>query len=690
MMPSRRLPSCSVPCARFALSTLTGLMLGTALPGLVTAAPLISRLTPPSEAPVSGEATPIIARFLPGQRFDLQATVQPQGGQAIGEIIFRVDGRVVEAPVARYTEGLARHLPAGSIVATVRAWSVRSPGVHTLSVEAVDEAGERSLAEGRFEVVAITRGERPVKNIIMLVGDGMGIAHRTAARIVAGGVSQGKARKLLAMDTFPVTGLVMTASLDSIVTDSSPGMSNYMTGNKAANNQEGVFPDDTLDPFDNPRVEYLAEYLKRTRGTALGVVTTADVFDATPAAMAVHTSNRGAGTGIVDQFFDDRELTGLQVLMGGGRKWFLPRQGDDRSASANGSHRATASDYVLPADLVRGWGAAPGRRDPERDLLGDMRQAGWRYAAERHELGEVRPGDRLLGLFALGNMNVALDKIDGRRAMARGEPPGVVGDFGIPASGERFTDQPMLEEMTEAALKALGGAKNGFLLLVEGASIDKQAHNMDSERWIVDTIEFDRAVAVARRFAERHPDTLVIVTADHETGGANVIGASRLSQAELVRRAASGQGASAGGSRHGVVGTYEKAGFPRYTLGADGYPLTMDVDRRVLIGYAADADRHEDWLTNPHPLRDPLQPFAGVPPLASYPAGPLDRDVASGLRLTGQVEDGVAVHTGSDVPLSAMGRGASLFSGVMDNTEVFFRLVQAINGLPAGARGAAR
>jgi len=138
------------------------------------------------------------------------------------------------------------------------------------------------------------------------------------------GYAQGKALEPLAMDGFTATGLVKTASLNSIVTDSSPGMTAYVSGNKNNNNEEGVFPDDTVDAFDNPRVEYLSEYLHRTQGKQLGIVTTADVFDATPAGNAVHTSNRGAGTGIVDQFFDDRGLTGLRVLMGGGRKWFLP------------------------------------------------------------------------------------------------------------------------------------------------------------------------------------------------------------------------------------------------------------------------------------------------------------------------------------------------------------------------------
>jgi alkaline phosphatase len=132
-----------------------------------------------------------------------------------------------------------------------------------------------------------------------------------------------------------------------------------------------------------------------------------------------------------------------------------------------------------------------------------------------------------------------------------------------------------------------------------------------------------------------------------------------------------------------VVGNYETAGFPKYTTAGDGYPATTDIDRKLLIGYGANADRYEDWLTNPGPIRDSQQPFNGVAPLDTYPSGPLDRDIAGGFLITGQVEGTTAVHTGSDVPLSAFGPGARLFTGVMDNTDVFFKLGQLVIG---GAR----
>jgi alkaline phosphatase len=116
---------------------------------------------------------------------------------------------------------------------------------------------------------------------------------------------------------------------------------------------------------------------------------------------------------------------------------------------------------------------------------------------------------------------------------------------------------------------------------------------------------------------------------------------------------------------------------------ADGYPATTDVDFRLLIGYAANADRHEDWRTSPQPLRDSQQPFNNQPPLNGYPTGPLDRDVAGDFLVTGQIADTVAAHTGSDIVVSALGPGSSLFSGVMDNTDVFFKAMQVVlRGVP--------
>ena len=516
------------------ISTLTCLL---TLSAYVSAQPVVTRLTPPSELFSSGQPAPIIARFLPEQRFDLQATIKPDdANKSITKAEFAINNQLVKVSTALRdcSTGCLPNVPKNSAVATVRAITIKTPGTHTFTMTATQSDGQKVVATGNFEIVPFENGGQKVKNIIIFLGDGMGVAHRSAARIVAGGFAQGKSIKSLAMDTFPVTGLVKTASLNSIVTDSAPGMAAYVSGNKGNNNEEGVFPDDTLDPFDNPRIEYLSEYLKRTQGKALGIVTTADVFDATPAANAIHTSNRGAGTGIVDQFFDDRNLTGLSVLMGGGRKWFLP-------STVPGSQRSDRNDYAFSstdahtADIVKRWGASPGKLDKDRDLIADFKSAGFAYASDKSSLDAVNPAqtNKLLGLFAYSNMNVALDKIDGRRGKKNGVKGSVVDDFGFP-------DQPMLEEMTTKALDVLSKDKNGFVLMVEAASIDKQAHNMDTERWILDTIEFDNAIRVGQSFAQKRGDTLVIITADHEVSGVSLIGGSIVSDSKLAELAKEG------------------------------------------------------------------------------------------------------------------------------------------------------
>ena len=216
-----------------------------------------------------------------------------------------------------------------------------------------------------------------------------------------------------------------------------------------------------------------------------------------------------------------------------------------------------------------------------------------------------------------------------------------------------------------------------------GASIDKQAHAMDTERWILDTLEFDRAVATARAFLATDPDTLIVVCADHECAGVNIIGASRVTNAKLTELS-QGIGNTNNAIREAVVGVYESAGFPVYTMADDGYPTTTDPDNKMLIGYAGNADRYENWLTNPLPLQDSQQPFGKVAPLNTYPAGPINRDTNGMFLVTGQVPSAgagsSAVHTASDIPVYAEGRGASLFRGSIDNTDVFFNVMQAVLG----------
>ena len=641
------------------------------------------RLIPPSGA-----------RFLPGQLFDVRVEGK---GAAPYQATLTLDGK----PLA-FTSGTADPVLTDGITSTgfggfnARGFSVRKPGKHTLAATFTDASGAAVRASSEIEIVR-AGGRQGVKNVIIYLGDGMGVAHRTAARIVSKGVTAGDPNGWLAMDGMPGTGLVSTHSLNSIVTDSAPGMSCYTTGNHAQNGQEGVFPAQVKNAFHAPRVEYLGHYLHRTRGTALGIVTTADVEDATPAANAVFTANRGAGTGICDQYLDESDArdtrqfgSGLRVLLGGGRRWFLP-------ASDPYSSRAAASDYAgLPADLLAGWhlpAGAAGAVDTGRDLIADFKAAGFGYAGDKASLdGELaRDPQRLLGLFAYGNMNVSLDKISARRFRAGDATASdtVVQDHLAP-------DQPMLDEMTAAALRVLKHDRKGFVLMVEGAHIDKQSHQMDAERAIGDVIELDKAIGVGLEFARKDGDTLVLVTADHECSGFALIGAltgaaagqpGPIAAARNLPSDAAVLDPAATPARQALVGPYDAAGFPAYTIRPDGFPASYDIDGKLLVGFGGNGDRYENWLTPGKPSRESLTPTRLASELAAkgYASNvPFTRTEksANGFFIRGQaIGKDQAVHTASDIPISAYARDPFTwlpFVGVQRNTDVFFKIAGAM------------
>jgi alkaline phosphatase len=648
---------------------LTTLLAGFALAGAASAAPTIA-VSPPSGA-----------RFFPGQRFDVRVEAK---GAAPFSATLTIDGKpqaftspAAAATPSATTDGISK---AGYGGFNLRGYSNARPGRHIISATVADATGSAS-ASATFAVESPGAEDEggKTRNVIILLGDGMGTAHRTAARLVRYGASAGDPNDFLNMDKFPGTGLVTTHSLNSIVTDSAPGMACYTTGNHSQNGQEGVYPANVTNPFYQPRVEYMSEYLHRVKGASTGIVTTADVEDATPAATAVHTGDRNKGQGIVDQYLDESGNTGLAVLMGGGRRWFLP-------SKQYGSSRSTNNDYDnLPADLVSAWSIpTPGAVDPDRDLIADFRAAGFEYADTSTALSSAmgRSPSRLLGLFGYGNMNVAVDKIAKRR---NAQQAPVVDDYHAP-------DQPMLDEMTEAALQVLSKNRKGFFLMVEGAHIDKQSHLMDAERTVGEVIEFDRAVGVSKEWADRLGNTLVIVVADHECAGFSIIGALQggVSALQALPSDAAANDPAATPARQKVVGTYDAAGFPRYDIRPDGYPASQDIDGKILYGYGASADRYETWLTRPQPVIDSLltSSIKGELRTKGYVSEPAERGTKgsaedrNGFFLRGQA-GGVtnAVHTASDIPISAYSSGGQAwrkFVGVQKNTDVFFKLMESV------------
>jgi alkaline phosphatase len=199
-------------------------------------------------------------RFAPGQRFDIRVE-----GTGTGPVYnFSASLKINGTPQA-FTSGSGDSVATDGISTAgwggfnLRGYSLDHDGIYTMEATFTSSQGTKIITQSIVIEKLANVGTAKVKNIIFLLGDGMSISHRTAARVVRYGVQAGTPKGWLAMDKFPTQGMVSTFSLNSYVTDSAPGMSGYTTGSHHNNNQEGVFPAQVTNKFFQPRVEYIAE-----------------------------------------------------------------------------------------------------------------------------------------------------------------------------------------------------------------------------------------------------------------------------------------------------------------------------------------------------------------------------------------------------------------------------------------------
>jgi alkaline phosphatase len=456
----------------------------------------------------------------------------------------------------------------------------------------------------------------------------MSVPMLTAARLVSVGNTEGRYDGAFNIDGMEEIGLIHTSGLDSIMTDSANSASAYNTGHKSAVNALGVYPDTSPDTLDDPKQETFAELIERVRGMSVGIVTTADWTDATPAAVFAHTRRRSDRAFIAADPLD-RGL-GFDVIMGGGARYMLPM-------SIEGS-----------------------RREDERDVISEYEAAGYTVAEDADSLAAAvaAEADKILGVFHISDMNVWLDR-------------NVYTD-----NAADFPNQPGLTEMTLAALETLSRNENGFYLEVEAASVDKAMHPLDQERMLADLIEFDQAIGAAVDWvAQNAPDTLIVVTADHGHGY-DVYGTVDV---EAFNAAADDAG------RLDAIGVYNEAGFPTYVdEDGDGYPDDWAVSRTL----AGTVNNHPSYTEDFQ-----VSPVFRVPAILGEAGVAVDNpdDDPTGIPMSADLPPGTeqGVHTLQDVPVFASGPGAESFGRVMDNTDVFFGMSEAI-GLDPLAEPAAQ
>ena len=337
---------------------------------------------------------------------------------------------------------------------------------------------------------------RKPKNVILLVGDGMGDAEVTLGKYYGKG-----ARGTLNMETLPFTGSVTTWNLTpgpgpeyapNYTPDSAPTATAWSTGKKTidARLSQGPSEAETV-PGSNEGYTTTFEVAKE-RGMRVGNVTTAEYSDATPAAPASHISRRACqGPN------DARTLCPTET----------------KSAGGLGSVVEQQADHLLDVNL--GGGRARWEQtldDGSGTVLDYARSKGFRYVDNSEDLAAITSLGRgpVLGLFTSGNMTTEF------APLIAAPTPGAGGPDYRCQEGNRPANEPSLAAMTSKALSLLDrDNRRGFFLQVEGASIDKRDHASDVCGQIGETLAFDRAIGVALEYQEENPDTLVVVTADH-------------------------------------------------------------------------------------------------------------------------------------------------------------------------------
>ncbi|MBM7563640.1 alkaline phosphatase [Paenibacillus sacheonensis] len=390
-----------------------------------------------------------------------------------------------------------------------------------------------AAGHGKNEAEAASK---QAKNVILFVGDGMGTAQRDAIRLATVG-EKGQ----LAMDAMPYLGLIHTSSTIP-VTDSAAAATAFASGVKTYNGAIGV-------DANKKSVKTILEYAKEM-GKSTGIVTTSQVTDATGAAFASHVEDRSKQSDIALQYLTKSKV---DVLLGGGEDFWYP------AGQAGKFKDEPAED---PSEKSKGT---------QGNLVDKAKQLGYSFVSNKTDMQKAK-GGKLLGLFA-------------NEEMFQQRPEG---------EGDLYNPIVPLPDMTKKALDTLSANKKGFFLMVEEEATDEMAHSNNAKLTIKAGQQLDQSVQIAKNFAKSHPDTLVLVLADHETGG-----------------------------------------FSIEEVNADDE--------------SGDAISKEDG------------PFA-----------------IANSKLNFVVDWTTSSHTAVDVPVTVMGPGAELFSGVYENTGIFTRLAQAM------------
>jgi alkaline phosphatase len=426
------------------------------------------------------------------------------------------------------------------------------------------------------------------KYVFLMIGDGMGASQRQTAEYYNQHISWGMGEKLI-MNNLPVTGINITNSADNYVTKSAAAGTALATGYKTNNGMLGILP-------NGEKLKTIAEAAKN-RGWKIGIISSARLTHATPASFMAHNKDRDAENEIAEDILNFQ----ADFMAAGGYRHFV---------SKNGLFKSKRKDNK---DLIMGF-----KRKGYKIFIGENSSDDFlNYKPQKN--------DKILALFTYSHLPYEIER----------------------------KKTPSLDQITQKAINFLEETKKPFFMMVEGGRIDHACHANDIATAIIDTLAFNEAVEKVYDFYKKHPKkTLIIVTADHETGGLGLSHPTKyyFNPEPITKIKIS---AEEGFKKLDSIKPNDVMPFIEENFGLND--LTKKEEQQIL-------DAINEEAKNPNKE----YAYANERPIAKAASAIIGQRSGTGWT--------TEKHTAEPVILTAEGVGAEKFVGYIDNTEIAKRL----------------
>jgi len=464
------------------------------------------------------------------------------------------------------------------------------------------------------------QGAEP-RNVILLIGDGMGPEAVGLAiyynRFMNGMDKRLNLERLMSAGN---TGYCLTYQYGTVVTDSASAATALASGVKT---RDAIIGKD----HEGRAMKSIVD-IARQMGKSAGVISNTRLTHATPAAFYAHIIHRDMENEIAVQLVERGDLA---VALSGGAQHFIPA-----------GVKVEDHPDLKGIDKKAGWGGS--RRKDSRDLIAEAKNKGYAFAANDKEFLalDAQKTDKVLGLFSASGFPSAIDR----------QP-------------QHQTGVPTLSQLTEKSLEILKNNPRGFFLMVEGGQVDWVEHGNDVASVLHEMLEFDQTIGLVMAFAEKNPDTLVIVTADHDTGGLAIAYSNYNPPAPIQLPSGETWKTKYNFAEKGIFEKMakQKKSFQKMWIDSKGNPAAFQKEVEENSAFTITEEQAAALLGKDARIKDRTEFYSEG---AGNPSAPMGR-------LFGKETNtawAVGTHTHIPVMIFASGPLAEKFRGLLDNVNV--------------------